>query len=63
MAMLLLVVVVVDINLGLSTKNEACPAIPTRFNSEKPYCAERLPRAANLSNVRIIVANMMPLNR
>jgi len=40
-----------------STRSKAskpCLAIPTRFILEYPECAEKLVRAANVSNVRIV---------
>jgi len=51
---LLLALVVIDTSLKLNTDDGPCLAIPTRFILEEPECAEKLVRAANVTNVKIL---------
>ena len=51
---LVLALVVVDIAVRLRTNDRPCLAIPTRFILEEPECAEKLVRAANVTNVKIL---------
>lgn len=62
---LLLVLVAVDIYLRVMQQPDQrpCLAIPTKFVLHEPECAEKLLRAANVSNVRIVsIAPLWPNN-
>jgi len=54
---LLLVLVAVDIHFRVMQQpnQRPCLAIPTKFILQEPECAGKLLRAANISNVRILL--------
>jgi hypothetical protein len=51
----LIVNAVIMLRFVRSKASKPCLAIPTRFILEYPECAEKLVRAANVSNVRIVL--------